>query len=273
MIELLRQQIADERDNLAKTNKLRETLQLLTLKFIQDKGYFNNLAFVGGTALRFLYDMRRFSEDLDFSVFDAKGYDFTDIVRVLEREFDLNGLKIETKPAVKKTVRSSMLKFPGLLKSTGLSPLASQTLSIKIKADSNSPCGWHLEKTLVNKLYALNISHFDLASLYAAKLHACFFRKYVKGRDFYDLLWYLGKKVKPNYQLLNNAITQTQGRDYKIDENNIMDFLTERVESVDFSAAKKDVERFLQDKSELKLLEKPIILKSIRDVFGNSLIK
>ena len=104
-------------------------------------------------------------------------------------------------------------------------------------------------------------------SLYATKLHACFFRKYVKGRDFYELLRYLGKKIKPNYLLLNNAIRHTEGKFEVLDENNIKDFLLQRVEMIDFKGVRKGVERFLEDKNDLKLLEKSVIRKGIVDVF------
>lgn len=267
MIELLRQQIAGVETNEGKINRLREALQLLCLKILQDKGYFSNIAFVGGTALRILYDMRRFSEDMDFSVIDKKGYDFTNLAFTVKRELELNNLKVNIKPKIAKTVQSCMLKFPGMMKNVGLLANENQNLSIKIEADSNPPAGWHAESTIVNKLYMLNITHFGITSLYATKLHACFFRKFVKGRDFYDLLWYLGKKIKPNYELLNNAIAQTQGKSPALDNGNIKEFLLEKVAKIDFNGIVKDVERFLEDKSELRLLDRAVISKSIADVF------
>ena len=271
MIEFLKQYISSEISNEGKLNKLREALQLLSLKIIQDKGCFANLAFVGGTALRVIYDMRRFSEDLDFSVIDKNGYDFRKIISKLEREVKLGGLKIEAKLNVDKTVQSGMLKFPGLLKALGISELEAQKLSIKLEVASNPPKGWQIENTVVNKIYVLNITHFTIPSLYATKIHACFFRRYVKGRDFYDLLWYLGKKAALNYALLNNAIKQTEGKSPKLDENNIKHFLLEKAAKVDFGLIRKDVERFLEDKNELGLLEKSIMSKSITDAFSQKI--
>ncbi|MFH0731626.1 MAG: nucleotidyl transferase AbiEii/AbiGii toxin family protein [Candidatus Omnitrophota bacterium] len=268
MIEVLKQYIAAEASSEKKANLLRELLQLLFLKILHDKGYFAKIAFVGGTALRVLYDTRRFSEDLDFSLIDKKGYSFLAMISALERELGLNGLKISAKTKIAKTVQSGMLKFPGLLQQLGLSAVKEQNLSIKIELDSNPPSGWQLENTLINKTYVCNITHFALPSLYATKLHACFFRKYIKGRDFYDLIWYLGKKIKPNYKLLNNAIKQTHGESPELGENNIKDFLLKKLEKIDFCAVKKDVERFLEDENELKLLELSIISKSVRDVFS-----
>ncbi len=74
-----------------------------------------------------------------------------------------------------------------------------------------------------------------------------FFRKYTKGRDFYDLVWYLGKKVAPNIELLNNAVIQTEKKDMKLTEDNYRGFLAKRVKEADFTAARKDVERFLAE--------------------------
>ena len=268
MIEFLQNQIAGSMSDENKINRLRETLQLLCLKILYDKDFLSKIAFVGGTALRVLYDMRRFSEDLDFSVINRKGYDFTELISSLRREFKLYGLEMKVKTKTFNTVQSSMLKFPALLNAMGLSAFENQNLSIKIEVDSNPPSGWQIETTVINKIYVLNLTHFDLPSLFATKLHACFFRRYVKGRDFYDLMWYIGKKIKPNYDLFNNAIEQTQGVSLNLGDKNIKDFILEKVSKIDFKTVREDVERFLEDKSELKLLEQSVVSKSIADVFG-----
>jgi len=263
MIELLKQQYTPDMSNDDKINRVREFLQIAVLKILYDKGYFKNLAFVGGTALRILFDLRRFSEDLDFSLTNNFGYDFSRISSEIERSLKLYGLDIETKIKEAKTVQSSLLKFPGLLKSLNLSRLKNEKLSIKIEVDSNPPKGWDLAATIVNKYYLFNIVHFDLPSLYATKLHACFFRKYAKGRDFYDLVWYISRKVEPNFVLLNNAIKQTEGKSPQIDKGNLRQFMLDKLSNVDFKILRKDVERFLEDKNELKLLDAEIIGKAI----------
>jgi predicted nucleotidyltransferase component of viral defense system len=267
MIDFLKQQISREASAETRVNLLREHLQLLCLKIMHDKDYFRDIAFVGGTALRILYDIKRFSEDLDFSVIDKKRYDFQGILGGLLRELKLNGLEVEAKKKVSKTVQESMLRFPGLLKEMGLSALEKQKISVKIEVDSNPPPGWQIENTVINKAYILNITHYDLPSLYATKLHACFFRRYTKGRDFYDLLWYLGKRIRPNYDLLNNAVAQTQGKDLRLSEKNIGGFLVGKLEMMDFVPVRRDVERFLEDRNELRLIEKGVFLKGVADTF------
>ena len=154
-----------------------------------------------------------------------------------------------------------MLKFIGLPNELNISSIKGQKLSIKLEIDTNPPKGWNTLLTPVNKSFVFAVRHFDMPSLYSTKLHACFYRKYTKGRDFYDLIWYLGKKTVPNFTLLNNAVKQTEGKNPDIDKNNFNEFLGKNIKKVDFSAVKKDVERFLEDKSELKLLGKDVILQ------------
>jgi predicted nucleotidyltransferase component of viral defense system len=254
MIEVLKQQFTLNMSSEEKLNRVREFLQILCLKILHDKGYFNYIAFVGGTALRILHGLRRFSEDLDFSVIKKKGYAFLELISGLERELKLYNLKVETKNKSDKIVNNSFFKFPQLLNSLGISYLKSQKLSIRIEIDSNPPMGWDIQTTMINKTYIFPILHFDLPSLYATKLHACFFRKFIKGRDFYDLLWYLGKKVRPNFTLLNNAIKQTEGENLKLNEANFKKFVLQKLKEIDFTFVQHDVVRFLEDKKEIKLL-------------------
>jgi hypothetical protein len=160
-----------------------------------------------------------------------------------------------------------MLRFPGVLKAIGLSPLESQKLSIKLEVDTNPPKGGHVQTRIIQRAYVFNVAHFDLPSMFATKLHACFYRTYLKGRDYYDFIWYMGNKVKPNFTLLNNAIAQTQGTNPAIDEGNFKEFLLKGIEKVDFQEAQKDVERFLEDKSELRLFDATLIKSSIEAVY------
>ena len=263
MIELITQRFTTRMSDEEKLNRARELLQLTALKIMYDKEMFKNLIFTGGTALRILFDLKRFSEDLDFSLVDKKGYSVKALDSELIRGFKLYGLDVETKVKGEKTVESILMKFTGLLKLIGLSPFAGQKLSIKIEIDTNPPKGGNVERSLVNKTYMLNMTHFDLSSMFATKLHACFYRKYIKGRDFYDFIWYAAKKIKPNYTLFNNAVAQTQGKSPGVEEENFKDFLLRNIEKIDLNTARKDVERFLEDKAELKLLNPDSIRKTI----------
>ena len=268
MIEAIKQQFTKGMTDEDKLNSAREYLQILILKILDEKEFFKFMAFTGGTALRVIFGVRRFSEDLDFSLIKKGGFSFLEVNEGLVKGLNLTGLKVESKPKVKNTVLSLLLKFPGLLKQLGLSPLESQNLSIKIEVDSNPPKGGSVQNSLIQKSYIFNVTHFDLPSMYATKLHACFYRKYVKGRDFYDFIWYMSNRAKPNLLLLNNAIEQTQGENPKINERNFKDFLLKGIERVDFNDARKDVERFLEDKGELRLFDAKNIRSSVESIYG-----
>jgi len=261
MLDLIRRNIVDIPDRETRIHLTREFLQLLILKIIYDKDYFNNLAFVGGTALRFLYGLRRFSEDLDFSLINKNGYKFDNFLEKITYELGKYGFSVDIKKYAKEPVQSVMVKFKDILYLLGLSRQKSQKISIKLEIDSNPPKGWNTEFSLVNKHFVFTVLHFDIPSLYATKLHACFFRRYIKGRDFYDLIWYVGRKAMPNFELLNNAIEQTEKKKMNLNAKNFNDFLKERLGGIDFAKVRKDVERFIEDKNELKLLDRDMILK------------
>lgn len=260
MLEIFQKQIKDFPTTEEKVNHLREFLQILILKIIYDVGFFKNLSFVGGTALRILYETKRFSEDLDFSLTNKKSYGFEAFSNKLENQLKNYSLEVDARKQDKNIVQSLDLKFKNILFALGLSSMKEKKLFIKIEIDANPPQGAGTEISLVNKSYVFTVAHYDLPSLYATKIHACFFRKYVKGRDFYDLIWYLGKRIEPNFVLLNNAIHQTHGQREMITENNFNQFLKEELSRIDFGAVRKDVKRFLEDKGELRLLDKKIIL-------------
>lgn len=268
MIDVIRQQFKAGMSDYDKLNVTREFLQILTLKIMDEKKLFEDLAFLGGTSLRILFDLRRFSEDLDFSVRRKGSFDSLKLEGELGKSFRLYGLNFELKSKTRGAIYGMMMKFPGLLKELGLSPLVSEKLSIKLDVDTNPPSGGKTTNSLVNKIYLFNVTHYDLPSLYAGKLHACFYRKFTKGRDFYDFIWYLGRKATPNWELLNNSIQQTQGKALGLNEDNFCGFLQEKIRLIDFEQVKKDVERFLEDKGELALFNEERISSAIRNVYS-----
>lgn len=263
MLDLIENILSEIPSRELKIHRTREFLQLLILKILYDAGYFKNFVFCGGTALRVLYNLRRFSEDLDFLLVNKESYRFEILLEKTFYELKKNGFSIDIKKSKERTIQSAMFKFKDILFAMELSSLKSEKLSIKLEVDSNPPKGWHTEISLVNKDFVFTVTHLDIPSLYATKLHACFFRKYTKGRDFYDLLWYLGKKKLPNFQFLNNAIKQTEHRKVNINEDNFKNFLRERLATIDFVKIRKDVERFIVDKNELRMLDKNLIINLI----------
>lgn len=265
MIDILQNQLRNHKDREQKINIAREYLQLLILKIIYDHGLFRGMAFGGGTALRIIHKIRRFSEDLDFSTIDPKHYNGKTLAKTLEGNIKNYGFSANMHFKENRTAHSLLIRFADILFPLKLSPLKNQKIMIKVDIDTNPPLGFQTQLTLINEMtFIFTATHFDLPSLYATKLHACFYRKYVKGRDFYDLIWYLGKSIAPNFVVLNNAIEQTEKRNPKIEQGNFKEFLNVNLEKIDFRKARQDVERFLIDKSELRLFDLDMIRAAIK---------
>lgn len=249
-----------------KLNAMREYLQAYVLRVMYDEGVFRTTAFLGGTALRFLYMLPRFSEDLDFSVVKEMNYSFPEMVEKIKKELGLAGYTVSATCDDKKTVYDAMVKFEGLMYEAGISPLKNQKFSIKIDIDTNPPQGAGFNTHLVNKYFPISFLSYDIPSLLAGKLHAIFSRKYTKGRDFFDLGWYLSKwkDASPNFTLLENALKQTGWKGEIPTENTWRGQLYEIVQKTDWSKVRKDVENFLEYPSDINVLTKENVLKLIR---------
>ncbi|MFA5097276.1 MAG: nucleotidyl transferase AbiEii/AbiGii toxin family protein [Candidatus Margulisiibacteriota bacterium] len=260
MEELLKGKLNEYSSDLEKRNALREYLQSLVLKVLFEKKYFKDLIFVGGTALRFIYRTKRFSEDLDFSSFSDKA-GFLEMSADLEKELRCYNLAVNTRKKAQGNVRNAFIKFPGILEKLDLSPHKNETISIKLEIDYNPPKGGAVQLHLLNKDYSFYVQSYDLSSLMAGKLHAILFRKFEKGRDYYDLVWYLGKKAVPNIELLDNAIYQTQNFRIPDLESRWKDLLKHKIAEADFKRIVKDVLPFLEDRGEALLLSKEHIME------------
>ncbi|MFH1653992.1 MAG: nucleotidyl transferase AbiEii/AbiGii toxin family protein [Pseudomonadota bacterium] len=230
-------------------NMMREYLQSYILRTFQEIGYFQKLAFVGGTALRFLFDLPRFSEDLDFSLENKEGYDFRDLLEKIKKPLNDAAYDVDVKFNEQRTVHSAFLKFPKLLHLAKLSHRENQNLSIKLEIDTKPPPGAKLTNTLINRYFPLNFWHYDLPSLFAGKIHALLTRPYTKGRDYYDLAWYLTnqKGLEPNFNQLSAALKQTQGeKAFKVDSKNWKKILVKTVKDSDWNNIVRDVSPFLE---------------------------
>ena len=236
---------------------VREYLQARTLEHLQENGAFVNWAFVGGTALRFLYAMPRFSEDLDFSLKEPNAESgFVEYMKKIKAGFLAEDYSIEVKARAAQTVQAAFVKFPGLLYELGLSPHASETISIKVEIDTHPPAGAKTETSIIRKHCLLNLQHYDKGSLLAGKLHALLTRRYTKGRDIYDLMWYLSDRTwpEPNLLLLNNALVQTQWPGLELTEDNWRPQLAARLEKFEWNKIVADVAPFIEKQSDLTML-------------------
>ncbi len=253
---------AAQKSDTAKYNIMREYLQAYVLKIMHDRKAFASLAFVGGTALRFLYKLPRFSEDLDFSLHKDYVLPFGDLMSVVKKELMLAGYDVEVAYRDNKTVQSSLLKFEGLMYEAKLSPMKSQKNSIKIEVDTNPPQGAGVVTQIVDKFFPIAFLTYDLPSLLAGKMHALLSRKYLKGRDYFDIAWYLlrFKELSPNFELLHNALKQTGYLGEFPNPNNWRECLYEIVKKADWKIVDKDVTVFLEETQSPDVFSKENVL-------------
>lgn len=245
-------------------NVTREYLQARILGALQRAGAMIPLAFHGGTALRFLYASARYSEDLDFALEkDKRRYDFRAHLQTIQSELTAEGYAVELKVSDKKVVHSAFVRFPGLLYELGLSPHRSETLSVKIEVDTNPPAGAGLTTSVVRRHITLQLQHHDRASLLAGKLHAILQRPYIKGRDLYDLLWYLSDPNwdPPNLILLNNALRQTGWSSKPLTEENWRAVVRKRLQMVAWGQVVDDVRPFLEPSADPSLLTRESLMR------------
>jgi hypothetical protein len=262
--EILRRIVNESASALDAHNEMREYLQARTLACLQREGAMIPLAFHGGTALHIIYSLPRFSENLDFALEgDSKTYDIESYAAAIRTEFAREGYALEVKTTSDRVVNYIWIRFQGLPHEIGVSAQEGEIFSLKVEVDTRPPEGAGLETTIVRRQVTLNLQHHDRASLLAGKIHAILNRSFTKGRDMYDLLWYLSDPgwPAPNLILLNNALSQTGWDGPALRSENWREVLHSRVEQLDWRTVREDVAPFLQRQSELDLLTRENVLK------------
>lgn len=246
---------------------LREIMQEIALAGLQRSGFFEKAAFYGGTALRIFHGLQRFSEDLDFSLLEVNpGFSLEPYLRGVEAEFSALGVtvSIEEKNKTATTdVDSAFLKPDTTWKELIIKEILPHEsvkmrpmIKIKIEVDTTPPLGFITEEKLLLKPFSFYVKCFRLPDLFAGKMHALLFRKWkgrVKGRDWFDMEWYIRKNIPLN---LDHLLIRSQDRgDWKeqtITKEQFMTLLQKKIESVSFNSIKEDVVRFIPDE---KLIE------------------
>jgi len=241
---------------------LREIMQEIALAGLYRAGFFEKAAFYGGTALRIFYGLDRFSEDLDFSLL-AVDPDFSleKYQDAIIHEFAALGMQVsisEKKKAQKSNINSAFLKsetiwkelvLEGLIPQNGLKEVAS--VRIKIEVDKEPPLGFSTEDKLLLRPFSFYVKCLSLPDLFAGKMHALIFRKWgtnVKGRDWYDMEWYIKKGYSLN--LDHFLLRATDSDDWKkdtINEDEFRKLLSEKIESVKMDFVKADISSFIKD--------------------------
>jgi len=277
MKEQIKQIIAETTNALLARSRVREYCQARILQFLQESGAFRSWIFHGGTALRFLYMLPRYSEDLDFSLESSEAaLDFAGVVAGIKRSFEAEAYRIDMRINDRRAVKSAFVRFPGLLYEMGLSPHQSEALSVKLEVDCHPPAGGITETSVIRRYVMLNVLYYNKASLLSGKLHAILARPYVKGRDLYDLFWYLSDPSwpEPNVGFLNNALVQTNWKGPEISGSNWTLLLADRLKEIHWEKAVEDARPFIENTADLKLLTKENVLNILgqrsRSRFGRS---
>ena len=145
-------------------NALREYLQAFIMRSLHESEAGRAVAFVGGTALRFLEDLPRFSVDLDFSRVSADGYEPVRWLQKLKRDLHFAGFDSTVRWIEREPVQVAWVRTAHLLAEAGLSGHVRQNLSVKVEIDTRPPAGAAIRRTLVTRHFTFVISHYDLPS-------------------------------------------------------------------------------------------------------------
>lgn len=248
-------------------NLVREYLQARILTCLQRNGAMIPLAFHGGTALRFLYAIARYSEDLDFTLERPQtSYDFRAYLQAIRVELSAEGYQVGLKVSDQKVVHSAFVGFSGLLYELGLSPHRDEVFSIKLEVDTNPPAGAELTTTIIRRHLPLHLQHHDRATLLSGKLHAILQRPYTKGRDLYDLFWYLSDPTWPSPNLihLNHALAQSRWPDSKLTAENWREIVSHKVQTLPWERVVTDVRPFLERETDIELLTLSNLLQLLK---------
>jgi hypothetical protein len=253
--------VADVGDPSRKLNLLREYVQELILRSFHESEAATALVFVGGTALRMLHNLPRFSEDLDFSMTEPATYDPSGWLAKLKRDLTYAGFSCRIRWNERKTVNVGWVQISELLQAAGLASRAAQNLSIKLEIDTRPPRGGMAVRQLITRHMTFVVRHHDLASLMAGKVHALITRGYPKGRDWFDLIWYRSHRppLEPNLVLLQNALDQTRGEG-SCDAVSWRELVKQRLATLDVEELLRDVRPFLERPADAALLTRDNIV-------------
>jgi predicted nucleotidyltransferase component of viral defense system len=244
------------RSNLEEQHAVREITQEVTLAALGRTEFFKDALFQGGTCLRIFYGLNRFSEDMDFLLREPnRDFSLQPHLRAVRDELAAYGYQVEIvdRSQAGEAVKKAFLKDDSLGKVLQLKyrdrsgPL--RKIRVKLEVDTNPPAGSGLEVKYVDFPFVSSIVVQDKPSLFAGKLHALLCRDYVKGRDWYDFLWYTSQSVPVNYVFLASALAQQgpwHSATISVDGPWCRARLQERINSVDWAAAREDVRRFVK---------------------------
>jgi len=257
MIEIIQNKLSAYNANnpVEEENALKEIIQEIILFSLWRADFFKVAAFQGGTSLRILHGLTRFSEDIDFILQQADtNFQWQPYLNKVVETCEEFGMLPEVldKNLMDKNIKLALIKDNSIANQLNLDFMdkySGRKIKIKLEIDSNPPKGSDYAYTYLDFPVDFEVCHQDLSSNFSLKIHALICRPYIKGRDWYDFNWYVAQRVNPNYKLLQNAIEQYgpwSGHDTKVDENWLRKILIDKISSINWMNAAADVERFIK---------------------------
>ncbi len=261
---------------------LHEIIQEIALLGLFRSGFFSKAAFYGGTALRIFYGLDRFSEDLDFSLLNPDpNFEFRNYTKYVQEELGAYGFKMNVEEKKKKTdmaVRSAFIKGNTIINFMKIESISlpvkgineNEKLKIKLEIDTDPPPGAEYEVKYQLDPIPYSVKLFSLPSLFAGKVHAVLCRSWknrVKGRDFYDYLWYLSNNVELDLDHLANRMKQTGhlNESEELSKSKLKRKLEDRFSTIDFQQARNDVLPFISNPRKLQLWSEDFFNSLTRD--------
>ncbi len=247
---------------------LREIMQEIALAGLSRTDFYKKAAFYGGTALRIFYGLDRYSEDLDFSLLSVdKEFSLEPYFQAIQDEFNSLGMNVSLrkKSKIHKTpIESAFLKSETLWKELVLEDVVEQlgirsnkNIRIKIEVDRNPPMGFQTEEKLSLRPFSFYVKCFDKPSLFAGKMHALLFRKWqdrVKGRDWFDMEWYIRKGVSLNLKhFLQRAQDSGDWQKPTISKEEFLNLLRDKIDATSIEKVKADVRPFVRNNEHLEI--------------------
>lgn len=244
------------RSSLEEEQALREITQEIVLAALGRTNFFEHAGFQGGTCLRIFHSLNRFSEDLDFALCKSKEtFALAPYLESVQRELMAYGyeLEIDDRSKAGQGVKKAFLKDDSLghllRLNYALKAGPMRKLRIKVEVDTHPPPGASYVMPVLDFPFPSAVRTFDLPSLFAGKIHALLCRTYLKGRDWYDFVWYTSRKTSVNHALLSASLGQTgpwKGQHIVTDNAWGIEQLQAVIEAMDWQQAREDVRRFVR---------------------------
>jgi hypothetical protein len=265
MIDLIQQKLKSysPENRLEEENATKEILQEIALYALWRAKFFEVALFQGGTSLRILHGLPRFSENLDFMLIKPDpDFEWSSYLDSLVECFAEYGLMSEALPkgSMERSIRQAIIKDTSVANQLDLSFAGrnpKEKIKIKLEIDVNPPALSGEARTFLDFPLDHQVKHPDLASNFSLKIHDLLCRGFLKGRDWYDFAWYVSKGVLPNLPHLQAALIQygpwAGTKDLLVDKDWLRGAVLEKISTLDWEEAKRDVRPFLRPQEALSL--------------------